>query len=62
MSVPAIQASCPYCGEPIELLVDDGGQACTYVEDCSVCCQPIEVSVEVGTGGDPQVSVATGDE
>ena len=36
---------CPYCGELIELTIDAsaGGQA--YIEDCSVCCRPIEVSL-----------------
>ncbi|MCB1865450.1 MAG: CPXCG motif-containing cysteine-rich protein [Chromatiales bacterium] len=32
---------CPYCGEPFTALVDpsDTGR---YVEDCPVCCRPIE--------------------
>ncbi len=35
---------CPYCGEMISFVVDlsVGDQA--YVEDCEVCCRPIEVS------------------
>ncbi len=43
---------CPYCGEDIELLVDASAGAQRYVEDCSVCCQPIEVRVRVDDGGD----------
>jgi len=37
------QVQCPYCGESIEIQGDRsaGGQA--YIEDCSVCCRPIEV-------------------
>tara|TARA_B110000503_G_C7064795_1_gene378264 strand:- start:613 stop:801 length:189 start_codon:yes stop_codon:yes gene_type:complete len=37
--------SCPYCGEPIHILLnpEDIGQA--YVEDCQVCCKPIEMTV-----------------
>jgi hypothetical protein len=36
---------CPSCGEPIELTVDlsCGDQA--YVEDCAVCCAPMQVRV-----------------
>lgn len=34
---------CPYCGEPITLLVDRSGGDQEYVEDCSVCCQPINI-------------------
>ena len=31
-------AYCPYCGEPIELVLDVSGGAQDYTEDCSVCC------------------------
>lgn len=32
---------CPWCGEPVEALLDlSAGDQC-YVEDCPVCCQPI---------------------
>lgn len=37
------QVLCPYCGEPIELQVDCSAGAQAYVEDCAVCCRPIEV-------------------
>jgi hypothetical protein len=38
---------CPYCGEPVEVEVDPaGGDAQTYVEDCSVCCRPWVVRVQ----------------
>jgi len=37
---------CPYCGEVIELAIDEGGgSAQSYVEDCPVCCQPWQVEV-----------------
>ncbi len=32
---------CPWCGEPIEAVLDlSAGDQC-YVEDCPVCCRPI---------------------
>ena len=34
---------CPYCGEPIELLIDTSVAEQEYVEDCEVCCNPIEI-------------------
>jgi transcription elongation factor Elf1 len=39
--------TCPYCGESISSVLDlsAGGQA--YVEDCEVCCRPIEIRYEV---------------
>ncbi len=38
-------AGCPYCGESIELLIDPSEPEQTYVEDCSVCCRPITITV-----------------
>jgi hypothetical protein len=39
-------ASCPYCGEPVELSVEPTGVSSeTYVEDCPVCCRPWTVTV-----------------
>ncbi|WP_347332690.1 CPXCG motif-containing cysteine-rich protein [Marinimicrobium locisalis] len=38
---------CPYCGEPLGLLVDTSLPEQSYVEDCQVCCQPILLDVVV---------------
>lgn len=47
-----VVAACPYCGEPIDLEIDEtGGPEQHYIEDCSVCCRPIEVRATVGRGG-----------
>ncbi len=43
--------NCPYCGERITLLVDGSVGEQAYVEDCSVCCRPIEVYVSLGDDG-----------
>ncbi len=37
---------CPYCWEEISMLLDASVSSQTYVEDCEVCCNPIEVSPE----------------
>jgi Cysteine-rich CPXCG len=43
---------CPYCGETITVVIDEGGGPHQrYVEDCSVCCRPIELSVEEDADG-----------
>jgi hypothetical protein len=42
---------CPYCGEAFETRVDASAGSCTYVEDCQVCCQPIEMRLRVGDDG-----------
>jgi len=38
---------CPYCGEPIDLLIDASVPSQRYIEDCQVCCRPISLSVEI---------------
>ena len=38
---------CPYCGERISMVLDTSVKGQTYVEDCEVCCQPIEVRYTV---------------
>jgi len=34
---------CPYCGEPISMVLDLSVPEQVYVEDCEVCCRPIEL-------------------
>src|SRR5882757_1563961 len=46
-----VSLSCPYCGERYETQVDLTGGSFTYVEDCQICCQPIELSVAVNDAG-----------
>jgi len=37
--------SCPFCGETISVLVDTSVADQSYIEDCSVCCRPIQFRV-----------------
>ena len=53
---------CPYCGEPISLLVDSSCEEQSYVEDCEVCCQPMVVNVNVAEEGQVNVYVLRDDE
>jgi transcription elongation factor Elf1 len=39
--------TCPYCGEEISMVLDLSAGRQTYVEDCEVCCKPIEISFTV---------------
>jgi len=36
---------CPYCWEEISMLLDSSVRKQTYIEDCEICCNPIEISV-----------------
>jgi transcription elongation factor Elf1 len=35
--------ACPHCDERISMVLDISVRGQTYVEDCEVCCRPIEV-------------------
>ncbi len=37
---------CPYCWEEISMLLDSSVSKQIYVEDCEVCCNPIELIPE----------------
>jgi hypothetical protein len=60
--LPAVEVSCPYCGEPLTLLVDDSAGAQTYIEDCHVCCRPMVVRVRVEDDSGLDVDVGAEDE
>ena len=54
---------CPYCGEEVEIAIDPGGgPAQLYVEDCEICCQPWQVSVNYDEAGRAEVVVTVLDE
>ena len=45
------EVSCPYCGEILEVEIDCTAGDQAYVEDCQVCCAPIEFSVQIDHHG-----------
>jgi hypothetical protein len=36
--------TCPHCGEQISMVLDPSIPHQTYIEDCEVCCRPIEIT------------------
>jgi hypothetical protein len=62
MSEP-LSASCPYCGEPVDVELDEsGGPVQNFVQDCPVCCQPWEVELLQDRDGEWVVTLRTTDE
>ncbi len=53
---------CPYCWEVIEVLIEPSDEEQRYVEDCQVCCKPIEFHVFTCPDGEVMVDVKTDDE
>lgn len=46
-----IHIQCPYCLQPITVLLDCGVyESTSIVDDCEVCCRPIEISYNVEDG------------
>ncbi len=65
--------SCPYCGEQVEISVEETGPASEqyvedcpiseqYVEDCPICCRPWDVRVSRGTEGESDVVLLRNDD
>ena len=44
--------ACPYCGEVVGIVVDCTLRSQEFVEDCQVCCRPIQFSVSVDEDGE----------
>lgn len=59
----AATVTCPYCGENVELAIDPGGGAVQrYIEDCEVCCRPMELTVTWDEEGSAHAQAATDEE
>ena len=54
--------SCPYCGASIEALIDTSAGNQRYIEDCTVCCRPIECVLHVYGEDDYLLEVKRDDE
>jgi hypothetical protein len=47
VSVVEHSFTCPFCGEEISMVLDLSVHQHSYVEDCEVCCNPLEISYTV---------------
>mgnify|MGYP000276798558 FL=1 len=36
---------CPYCWQEISMLLDKSVLSQSYIEDCEVCCNPIQITI-----------------
>ena len=43
---------CPYCAESYETPIDLTVGSATQIEDCQVCCQPIEIETRIDADGE----------
>lgn len=56
------RVGCPYCGESLEVLIDPSDANQQYIEDCQVCCKPINFLVSEDFDGQLSVNVFSDDE
>lgn len=36
--------NCPHCWDKISMLIDTSISGQNYIEDCEICCNPIEIN------------------
>lgn len=48
MSIAEQRIRCPFCAESMTVLLDLSAGNQSYIEDCQVCCQPMQISFESG--------------
>lgn len=48
--LPERRIRCPFCGEPLSIIVDTSAGSQTYIEDCQICCQPMHIVIDVDDG------------
>jgi hypothetical protein len=58
----SVRIRCPYCGESVPAEIDCSVDRQSYIEDCTVCCRPIEFAVSVNEQGQPRVQVSRDDD
>ena len=60
--VVEVEVQCPYCWENFELLVDASIDSQEYVEDCEICCRPIDFIIEIDSADRLKVQARHQDE
>lgn len=56
------QVNCPYCGEAFTAFLDLSQGNHTSIEDCFICCRPIEFLIETDGNRLSRIKVATDDD
>lgn len=58
--VDDVDVMCPHCGETFAVSVDTSHGRCEMIEDCAVCCRPIELVIRCRAGGVESVEARAG--
>ncbi len=60
MPVESFRVQCPYCGEEVEVDVEVLEETQSFIEDCSVCCHPMQIEA-TSTGEGLEVTAGRSD-
>lgn len=53
---------CPYCGETLSVRLEaGGGKRQKFIQDCEVCCKPIQIEVHFSGGEIESFTAESGD-
>lgn len=58
---PFLALRCPYCGERFETPADVSAGGQDYVEDCPVCCRPIQMQLRIDDDGRARLDASRDD-
>lgn len=57
-----VDVTCPYCSASFTLLLDLSVGPSDYIEDCAVCCAPIEIMLRFNANDAPELWLRRGDD
>jgi Cysteine-rich CPXCG len=52
--------TCPQCGEVFPLNIDTSEPEQSFIEDCTVCCRPIQLTVRCQPGEIVELDIGAG--
>ena len=55
MPLETCAVQCPYCGETIEVDVEPLEETQSFIEDCTVCCRPIQYEATSNSSGELEI-------
>ena len=58
----SVQIDCPYCGETLDITIDAAAGRQHYIEDCQVCCRPMQLRIAMTRDGLPRVDASREDD
>ncbi len=60
--IESVEIQCPYCWESFEIAVDCSIVNQNYIEDCQVCCKPIDMTIDLSNEEEIKVMVRSENE